>query len=234
MVWKGAWRTSAARAATTGNERVSALAIMGGVVRGNNSQAFEGGDLTAIMGGCEIDLRQASIRRDEAVIDVFAFWGGIDIKVPEDWTVMTRVTPLMGGVEDKTRAATQPPAGKRLVLRGIVIMGGIVGEELIVSCIPSWRGQARLARRNRASGCRSARCSPRCSALQGVLVWIGAAIVAVPLSIAYGFLCLSAWYVTGGSPVDRVGPLRVGATAVVAAVPVERRLAADRARLARR
>ena len=42
-------------------------------------------------------------------------------------------------------------------------------------------------------------------ALQGVLGWVDALLVAVPLSVAYGFLCLSAWYVTGGSPVERVG-----------------------------
>jgi histidine kinase len=53
-------------------------------------------------------------------------------------------------------------------------------------------------------------------ALQGVLGWIDALVVAVPLSVSYGFLCLSAWYVTGGSPVDRVGAVRVGLTAVVA------------------
>jgi two-component system, LytTR family, sensor histidine kinase AlgZ len=52
--------------------------------------------------------------------------------------------------------------------------------------------------------------------LQGVLGWLEAAVVAVPLSISYGFLSLSAWYVTGGSPVDRVGPVRVGVTAVIA------------------
>jgi len=53
-------------------------------------------------------------------------------------------------------------------------------------------------------------------ALQGVLGWIQAVVVALPLSVSYGFLCLSAWYVTGGSPVDRVGPVRVGVTAVIA------------------
>jgi sensor histidine kinase YesM len=52
--------------------------------------------------------------------------------------------------------------------------------------------------------------------LQGALELTNALIVAVPLSIAYGFLCLSAWYVTGGSPVERVGGARVAATAVVA------------------
>ncbi len=53
-------------------------------------------------------------------------------------------------------------------------------------------------------------------ALQGLLGWVDALMVAIPLSMSYGFLCLSAWYVTGGSPVDRVGALRVGVTAVVA------------------
>ncbi len=81
---------------------VSAMAILSGVNRGNNSRAFRGGDLTAIMGGCDIDLRQAAINGD-AVIDVFAVWGGIEIRVPEDWSVVFHVTPLLGGVEDKTR-----------------------------------------------------------------------------------------------------------------------------------
>src|SRR5215831_7716625 len=53
-------------------------------------------------------------------------------------------------------------------------------------------------------------------ALQGALAWGDALLVAVPMSIAYGFLCLSAWYVTGGSPVDRVGPARVAVTAIAA------------------
>ena len=52
-------------------------------------------------------------------------------------------------------------------------------------------------------------------ALQGVFAWTQAFLVAIPLAVAFGFLSLSAWYVTGGSPVDRVGPLRVGLTAVV-------------------
>ena len=127
MVWRGFGGRRRGRTAD-GLSSFSGLAIMGGVVRRSNSQAFEGADLTAIMGGCEIDLRQASIAPGtEAVIDVFAFWGGIDIKVPEDWTVVTRAMPLMGGVEDKTRTPQPPPpVEKRLVISGIVMMGGVV------------------------------------------------------------------------------------------------------------
>jgi hypothetical protein len=99
------------------------MAVMGAVMRGNNSHVFRGGDLTAVMGGCELDLRHAAID-GEAVIDVFALWGGIEIRVPEDWSIESRVVPIMGGVEDKTR----PPQGAsrhRLVLRGFVVMAGV-------------------------------------------------------------------------------------------------------------
>ena len=68
---------------------ISAIAVLGGVSRGNNSPAFRGGELTAVMGGCELDLRHAAID-GEAVIDVFALWGGIEVRVPEDWTVVSR------------------------------------------------------------------------------------------------------------------------------------------------
>jgi len=124
MVWRGFGGRRTARS-SDGMSTFSAFAIMGGVSRRSNAQAFRGADLTAIMGGCEIDLRQASIAPGtEAVIDVFAFWGGIELKVPEDWTVNNRVVPIMGGVEDKTRVP-QPASSKRLVIRGLVVMGGV-------------------------------------------------------------------------------------------------------------
>ncbi len=105
-------------------DTVTAFALMSGVVRSSNSQSFRGGDLTAIMGGCEIDLRQASISGGEAVIQGLAFWGGVEIKVPEDWSVRSSVIPLLGGFEDDTR----PPkdgSTKVLHIKGIAIMGAI-------------------------------------------------------------------------------------------------------------
>jgi hypothetical protein len=122
MVWRGL-HGRPDRKTSDDNSTLSALAVLGGVNRGNNSRTFRGGDLTAVMGGCEIDLRQANID-GEAVFDVFAMWGGIEIKVPEDWTIDGRVMPILGGFDDKTR----PPQGStahRLVLRGFAIMGGI-------------------------------------------------------------------------------------------------------------
>lgn len=105
------------------NATMSVMAIMGGVTRNNNSKRFRAADLLAIMGGLEIDLRKAEIHGD-AVIDVFALWGGIDIRVPPDWTVVSHVVPLMAGVEDSTRVPDAPTA-HRLTLRGFVMMAGV-------------------------------------------------------------------------------------------------------------
>jgi cell wall-active antibiotic response 4TMS protein YvqF len=105
------------------NATMNVVAIMGGVSRGNNSPAFRRADLMAFMGGCEIDLRKAAIN-GEAVIDIFCMWGGIEIRVPEDWTVVSHIVPVMGGVEDKTRPP-QSATAHRLTLRGLALMGGI-------------------------------------------------------------------------------------------------------------
>jgi predicted membrane protein len=112
------------RVATSSNSILSAMAILGSVERRNNCQDFRGGSATAVMGRCEIDLRAAAITAPhEPVLEVFAMWGGIEVRVPPDWTVVSQVDPILGGYDD----ATQPPKqeSKRFVIRGSVIMGGI-------------------------------------------------------------------------------------------------------------
>ena len=121
LVWQGL-RGRRQRDADN-SSTISGMAVLGGIHRGNNSRAFRGGDLTAILGGCEIDLRQAAID-GEAVLEVFALWGGIEIRVPETWSISGRIVPILGGFEDKTRPSPGATA-HRLVLRGFAIMGGI-------------------------------------------------------------------------------------------------------------
>ena len=57
------------------------------------SSNFAGGEITAVMGGVELDLRNASIQTD-AVLNVFAFWGGISLKIPSDWSVVNNANAL--------------------------------------------------------------------------------------------------------------------------------------------
>lgn len=102
----------------------SALAVMAGINRKVTAVDFRGGEATAVMGGCKIDLRDATIASDEAAIDVFAFWGGIELLVPTGWVVVNRIVPVLGGADDKTSPSTDP-SPKRLVLRGVCVMGGV-------------------------------------------------------------------------------------------------------------
>ena len=57
------------------------------------------------MGGCEIDLRHASMPEGRAaVLDTFAFWGGIEIRVPEDWEVVSQGIAVLGGFVNNARS----------------------------------------------------------------------------------------------------------------------------------
>jgi hypothetical protein len=86
--------------------------------------AFQGAEITAILGGAKLDLTTATMAGDSATIDIFAMMGGVEILVPRDWDVTIKVVSIMGGCSDKRRPSTVPGA-KRLVIQGTALMGGV-------------------------------------------------------------------------------------------------------------
>ena len=88
------------------------------------------GDFTGVAGNVgatdavKLDLTGARPVPGGAVLDVLVCWGGVDIKVPDTWGVQNQATVMLGGVEDRSKV---PPADARdmLIIRGLVIMGGI-------------------------------------------------------------------------------------------------------------
>jgi signal transduction histidine kinase len=54
--------------------------------------------------------------------------------------------------------------------------------------------------------------------VQTDLGWAASIAVALPLATAFSFVCLSAWYVTRGMPLDATGTVRIAATALTASV----------------
>jgi hypothetical protein len=114
-------------------DKISMFAVWSSVRRTSAASPFRGGDITAIMGGGQLDLRLATIPAgEEAVLDIVAVMGGVEIVVPASWEVSTPLLPFMGGVEDKRLPplqtdpnATRKDNSGRLVLRGLVMMGGV-------------------------------------------------------------------------------------------------------------
>jgi predicted membrane protein len=103
--------------------QINLSAALGGVNHRNTASSFTGGSASALMGAIDLDLRDATMTDDEATVEVFTMMGGVKIRVPETWTVETRLTPILGGVENRTR---QPDgSSKRLIVTGTVFMGGL-------------------------------------------------------------------------------------------------------------
>ena len=75
------------------------------------------------MGGFDVDLREADIEGDQAVINVTAFMGGGVLRVPDNWMVSMQVAAFMGGHSLKAREGTAP--NKTLIVKGMAVMGGI-------------------------------------------------------------------------------------------------------------
>lgn len=88
------------------------------------SRPFKGADLSAVWGGIELDLSAARMEGDSARVEVFAFFGSIEIQVPPDWAVTSKVATLIGGFSDKPHPAAAVPS-KVLIVDGFAIVGGI-------------------------------------------------------------------------------------------------------------
>jgi hypothetical protein len=80
-------------------------------------------EAAAVMGGCDIDLREAAPSADPLVIQVFAMWGGIEIHVPPGWLIQNEAWPILGGIVDNTTPPAVPT--HRVILRGNAFMGGV-------------------------------------------------------------------------------------------------------------
>jgi len=105
-------------------DNVRGSAILGGIEQRNSSRRFGGGSVSAILGGHDLDLREADIpEHGEAVLDVFAFMGGVEIKVPASWTVVVDASAFLGGFENRT-SPTQHGL-KTLRITGSAVMGGV-------------------------------------------------------------------------------------------------------------
>jgi predicted membrane protein len=107
---------------------ISSTAIFGGSKRRVTQTDFKGGELTAIFGGFELDLRQAALEGNQVRVDVFVLFGGGEIKIPQDWAVTMKGSAIMGAFEDKTlHMPVSGDGGPRvhLVITGMVLFGGL-------------------------------------------------------------------------------------------------------------
>jgi predicted membrane protein len=108
---------------------LSEVAVFGAIERRITSQDFQGGIINAIFGSVELDLRDATILQDEAVLEINSVFGSVELRVPEAWQIVSRGQAAFGSFEDDTRNyRTENPAipsRKSLILTGAAVFGSV-------------------------------------------------------------------------------------------------------------
>jgi hypothetical protein len=108
-------------------ERERAVAIMGGVERRGIWVVPEHFDVFCLMGGAELDLREATFSAREVTLTINTFMGGANIIVNPTTNVIVKGVGIMGGYsaprsDPDVRLTPDSPT---VHVRGVAIMGGV-------------------------------------------------------------------------------------------------------------
>lgn len=108
------------------DQNIEVNSILAGLKRNILSKDFKGGEVNCIMGGAELNFSHAHIN-GTAVLEMNQVFGGAKLIVPANWEIVSEVTVVLGGVEDKRQIAgnfnqEQKPV---LILKGVCVFGGI-------------------------------------------------------------------------------------------------------------
>ncbi len=102
------------------------VAVMGGGMRKGHWTPPRQLTVIAVMGGAELDFREARMAPGVTEVNVLAFMGGAEIVVPPGVHVQVNGVAIMGGFDHRGNVAP-PPGANVPVLRigGFAFMGGV-------------------------------------------------------------------------------------------------------------
>lgn len=112
------------RKETGSGDTVNSFNVFSGTEIASHSDQFRGGSVSAMFGGVAVDLRDA-LPAPGAELDVLAAFGGVEIRVPEGWQVISRGMPLFGGIENVTTKERLPADAPTLRVNATALLGGI-------------------------------------------------------------------------------------------------------------
>lgn len=101
-----------------------AVAILGGFTRKGDWVVPKEFTAFMLMGGGEIDLRDARFTEREVTIHIVAILGGCEVIVPEDATVYVTGIGILGAFEH-TDAGPGSPDGPVITINGVALLGGV-------------------------------------------------------------------------------------------------------------
>ncbi|MFD3423107.1 DUF1707 SHOCT-like domain-containing protein [Streptomyces decoyicus] len=117
----------------SGTEGSSAgIALLGGFQRKGRWTIGRRFTAACLMGGGEIDLREANFAGPEVVITCWAVMGGVNIVVPPGVEVDVRGLGIMGGFDSGEDGVPGDPGAPRVIVKGLALMGGVGVERKLL------------------------------------------------------------------------------------------------------
>ncbi|HOO98903.1 MAG TPA: DUF5668 domain-containing protein [Bacteroidales bacterium] len=117
---------SVSRTGKDGDDVIDYVNVFSGDDRQVVSQNFQGGKVTAVFGGIDLDLTKARLAPGKNVLEMACVFGGATIIVPDNWFVTIEVTPVLGGFSDSRKLVpgVTVDSSSQLIIRGAVVFGG--------------------------------------------------------------------------------------------------------------
>lgn len=118
-------RGRGARAREEVSERQDVVAVLGAAETRSRSPHFRHANVSAVLGGATLDMRDAQLDPG-ATVDALALFGGVDVIVPPGWRVELGGLPIFGGYDDKTAGSSDiRPDAPVLKVAATAIFGGV-------------------------------------------------------------------------------------------------------------
>jgi predicted membrane protein len=109
---------------------VALVALLGDAEHRSASSAFQGGQVTSVLGDAVVDLREATVGQPPAQLEVFVGLGDAKVIVPPDWAVRNQATAILGDKKDRRRRRggthADPP---HLIITGTVLLGDLTLDD---------------------------------------------------------------------------------------------------------
>lgn len=107
-------------------DRIDDVSIFGGGTKIISSDNFQGGNVTAIFGGSEINLINCQLAEGDNILDVLCVFGGTTIIIPKEWNVVINVTSVLGGFSNKSirNPSVIVDQTRTLHIKGLAMFGG--------------------------------------------------------------------------------------------------------------
>lgn len=99
--------------------------VFGSVREKVESQSFSGGEVNCIFGSVVLDFAHAQLAEGVNYLEINAVFGGVELYLPNDWSVEMRQTCVFGGfVDRRTKATFDIADGRKLILVLNSVFGG--------------------------------------------------------------------------------------------------------------